>query len=197
MNRVDAPLVASLTDVAGLPAASEDVELINRAKRDPHALAALYRAHHEAIGRYVLRRVGKPADAEDITAEVFLTMVRCLPRYRAGGAPFRAWLYRLAADQIHRWVSKQKRRGWRQLLETPCPRSTNATTVHDAADAVRQALWRLPRANQDAVALFHLQELPIEEIAQVLGCPVGTVKSRLARGRDMLRAELTRSEIET
>src|SRR4051812_22812144 len=87
----------------------EERQLVARAQRDPEALAVLYRAHYAAIASYVCRRVGDRHEADDLVAEAFLAMVRYLPRYRWSGAPFRAWLYRLATTQVNRWARRQRR----------------------------------------------------------------------------------------
>ncbi|MEQ1829664.1 MAG: sigma factor, partial [Pirellula sp.] len=71
-------------------------ELIEAAKGSADALTALYRLHYAAIYGYVLRRVGKADDTHDIVSDVFVNMVRYLPRFRWTGAPFRSWLLRLA-----------------------------------------------------------------------------------------------------
>src|SRR5438132_11748295 len=75
--------------------------LLAAAKHDTNALSELYRQHYEAISRHVLRRVGQRTIAEDLVADVFLTMVRYLPRYRIGPTPFRNWLYRLATNRVN------------------------------------------------------------------------------------------------
>lgn len=62
-----------------------EAELVEAAKRDPNALAGLYRLHHASVSRHVLRRVGQVSVAEDLVADVFLAMVRYLPKYRVGG----------------------------------------------------------------------------------------------------------------
>lgn len=169
-----------------------EAELVERAKRQSEAMAELYREHYPAIARYVLRRVAGRSDADDIVAEVFLTMVRCLPRYRQRGAPFRAWLYRLATDQIARWARRRRRQMIKQLDEHPGKQAD--ASQNDRAEVLRVVLATLPGKFQNALALHYLEELSIAEIAQVLGCAEGTVKSRLARGRDLLRARLSQRQ---
>jgi RNA polymerase sigma-70 factor (ECF subfamily) len=166
--------------------------LIEAAKRDPHALSQLYRQHYHAISQHVLRRVGRTTIAEDLVADVFLAMVRYLPRYRVGPTPFRAWLFRMATNRVNRWARWQRRRACRKLHDVPGP-----APVHDRAqqaEHVRSALLALPLRFQSVLSLHYLDEMSIHDIAQVLGCPEGTVKSRLSRGRDLLRTILTESE---
>src|SRR5262245_9994185 len=106
---------------------SAEAELINRAKADPEAMAQLFRPHYPAIASYIRHRLGNHAVADDLTSEVFLTMVRCLPRYRITAAPFRAWLYRLATNQVNRWATRQRRRAWQELHDHPAPANADGT----------------------------------------------------------------------
>jgi RNA polymerase sigma-70 factor (ECF subfamily) len=89
----------AIADMAGevLPI-DDERRLVERAKRDPAALATLYRTHYAAMYRYVVRRVGNQHDADVLVAGVFLAMVRYLPQFRWRNAPFRSWLYRLATN---------------------------------------------------------------------------------------------------
>ncbi|HEV3343307.1 MAG TPA: RNA polymerase sigma factor [Pirellulales bacterium] len=174
--------------VAHESAPDGEAELVERAKRDPDAMAQLYREHYPPIARYVLRRVGNASEADDVVAEVFLMMVRSLPRYRQQGAPFRAWLYRLATDQIGRWARRRRRQLQKRLTDLagrPAPDC-------DRAELLRVVLATLPDRLQSVLALHYLEQLPVAEITRVLGCAEGTVKSRLARGRELLRARLER-----
>ena len=169
-----------------------DAALIEAARRDAEALSQLYRQHYSRIFRYVLRRVGNRTMAEDLVADVFVSMVRYLPRYRISPIPFHAWLYRLATNRVNRWARWQRRRAFRELRETACPRTDQQQ--REMADHVRTALLTLPLPFQTTVALHYLEDMSLAEICQVLSCSIGTVKSRLARGRDMLRAQLKESD---
>ena len=172
-------------------ASSDESELIQRAVSDPKAVAALYRRHHTAIAKYVRRRVGCCHEADDLVAETFLAMVKYLPRYRARGVPFRAWLYRLATTQVNRWV-RRNRRSMRSLaqgnlqLYSEDPKGGQV----DDAEQVRVALMSLPPDLQTVLSLYYMEGLAVAEIAQVLKCAPGTVKSRLARGRKKMRMRL-------
>jgi RNA polymerase sigma-70 factor, ECF subfamily len=188
---------ASLTTIAATECDLEDERrLVERARHDPTALAALYRLHIDAIHGYVARRVGNAHEADDLTAEVFLTMVRSLPRFRWLGVPFRAWLYRLATNEVNRWARKRRRRAWQQFKEL----SANEIAVDHAKDhvadldRVQTALLSLPPRFQTALSLYYLEGLSTSQIAVALGCREGTVKSRLSRGRNALRPLLERSE---
>ena len=170
----------------------DDFNLVERAKRDPKALALLYDMHYEAIARYIARRVGA-SDAEDLTAEVFLAMVRYLPRFRSRGVPFRAWLYRLATNQVNRWARRRRRDARHRLAEIAD--RPGATCTAEQADVVRVALLDSAATIPERLTLHYLEGLSVAEVAGVLNCAEGTVKSRLARGRDMMRAALQRPEL--
>jgi RNA polymerase sigma-70 factor (ECF subfamily) len=165
----------------------DERELVERAKSDPAALAELYRLHYQAIAAHVRRRIGSQADADDVVAETFLAVVRYLPRYRWTGVPFQAWLYRLAANQVNRWAKQRRRWVIEQLRsETVCQNNRDESSNHDV-ERLRLALLTLAPRYQSVLSLYYLEEMPTAAIAQALGCRVGTVKSRLARGRAALR----------
>ena len=178
-------------------AVPDERQLVERAQRDPQAMTALYRLHCQSIYGYVLRRVGNSHDADDLTAEVFLSMVRGLPKYRWRGAPFRAWLYRLATNEVNRWAKRRKRMAIRPASDShhEQPAQPLADSSHDA-DLIHSALLTLAPKFQSVLALFYLEELPIAEIALVLRCREGTVKSRLSRGREMMRKFIERHEVQ-
>jgi RNA polymerase sigma-70 factor, ECF subfamily len=169
-------------------------QLIEAAKTNPDALSALYRRHYETILRYVSRRVATPHDVNDIVSDVFLTMVRMLPRFEWTGAPFQAWLFRIATSQINRWVRKRKlMRFWSPFDDQVIVDSSQAK-ISEQVQRLRKALLELPCRYQDTIALFYLEELPIKSIAEILGVEQGTVKARLSRGRGLLRAKLNSTE---
>jgi RNA polymerase sigma-70 factor, ECF subfamily len=168
-------------------AAPSEGELVEEAKTNPQALGILYRTFEPRITAYVMRRVGDKHEAEDIVADVFLAMVRQLPRYRCAETPFSAWLYRIATNQINYWVRKRR---VRSFFSSPPDVVDPRSAPEDDGEQVRLALCRLPLKFQSVLSLYYLEQLAVDEISQVLECPTGTVKSRLARGRDLLHVEL-------
>ena len=163
-----------------------EAALVSRAKRDPQAFAALYRQHYAAIAGYVFRRVGDQHTAEDLTADVFLEAVRSLSGYRHRGVPFRAWLYRIATHTVNRWARRHRKRFCQTLPESL------ACVESDVADptVARLAMLSLSPKHQAVLALHYLEGLSVEEVASVIGCRIGTVKSRLSRARVALREQL-------
>lgn len=171
-----------------------DTELIERAKRDREAFALLYRRHFALVAGYIHRRVGDPHVTEDLVADTFMTALRCLPKYRTRGVPLQAWLYRIATTSVNRWVRRQRR--WFRPLGDSSPATTPIIdrSAGDEFDRqqVRQAMFALAPRYQSVLSLHYLEGLSIEDVSQALGCRLGTVKSRLSRGREALREKLLR-----
>lgn len=171
------------------PAAPSEADLVRGARSDADAFAALYRRHAPAIARYLRRRVADPEVARDLVAETFLAALERIGRYRPTRAPFRAWLYRLASTRVSRWARRERGRPRREPL-TDGTASRPADAGGELVDRVRRGLLELPARQQVALALHYLEGLSIAEIAVALGCRPGTVKARLARGRERLRRRL-------
>lgn len=175
-------------------------ELVERAKRDRAAFAQLYRSHCQPIARYIYRRVGDAHLTEDLTADVFTVALRMLPRYRHRGTPVRAWLYRIASNRVNRWARRERRHALQRLQADPaggreCPAAEDRRRAagagrRESREHVRTALLTLAPKHQTVLALHYLEGMPVAEVALAIGCRVGTVKSRLARGREALRRRL-------
>ncbi|HZI66643.1 MAG TPA: sigma-70 family RNA polymerase sigma factor [Thermoanaerobaculia bacterium] len=176
-----------------------DEELIARSKEgDDDAFGQFVRRHTPSVHRWMARAVGED-DADDMTQEVFLRAYRGLPRFRQQ-APPRAWLAAIADNAIkNRYRSKSRFR--RIFAPDPSPdaladRAAGSASPEENAQAdesrssVRDALQKLPVEFRLPVVLRDLEEWSYEEIAVSLELPIGTVKSRIARGRGQLRAIL-------
>ena len=187
----------TLTSDAALPErdaaeASQEARLVERARRDVEAFAQLYRLHYPAIARYVRRRVGDEHAAGDLVAETFLAALEGLGGYRQRGLPFRSWLYRLASTRVNRRVRRLPLVSHAPLEEEP--RDPRAEREPAEVSAARRALLALPARYQSALSLHYMEGLSVAEVAAALGCRVGTIKARLSRGRDLLRARLVALE---
>ncbi len=165
-------------------------ELVERAKRNREAFAALYRKHYRAIAGYIYRRVGHQQTTEDLAADVFLVALRTLPRFRQRGVPVLAWLYRIASNRVNRWARRERKRAARQLTIEPTGGGEAPGQAASDREYARAALLTLPPRHQTVLALHYLEGMPIKDIALTIGCREGTVKSRLARGRQALRQSL-------
>jgi RNA polymerase sigma-70 factor (ECF subfamily) len=161
-----------------------DDELAERAKSDESALAALYRRHVQRIARYISRRIRQQQEAEDVTSQVFMSMVRGLPKWQSGNAPFLAWLFRLATNAIISWSRRQKIRRWIGLSSEP---TSNPVLPMDDVEELNLAMQQLREPYLSTIVLHYIEQLPVTMVAKVMGVSEGTVKSRLARGRTILK----------
>ncbi len=136
---------------------------------------------------------GEYHDALDLTEEAFIRAMRAYPRFRGDSDPF-TWLYRIGVNVFKKRYRKDARRArlWREHQEdNPAPLADTRTADRDIvkderARAVRAAIAGLPDVFREAITLRYVDEMSYEEIAAAAGCQVGTVKSRIARGKSML-----------
>ena len=172
--------------------------LIQRAKRgDSVATDTLLRMHYDSVRAVCHRIVVNKADAEDATQHALISIVRALPGFD-GRAKFSTWVYRIATNAALDEVRRIRRR--------PTPTDIDATFVLPVADGtgaveaqmdVAQALALLPEEYRTTLVLRHVADLDYEEIAEIQGVPVGTVRSRLARGRAQLAEILGNQDTST
>ena len=158
---------------------------------DRSAFASLARRHERRVYSIAYRMLGRPEDAADATQEVFLTCLRKLSAFRAESA-FTTWLHRVTVNTCYDALRRRTREApaIEELPDTPIPDRTDATGAK--IDLVR-ALADLPEEFRSVVVLHDLEDQSYESIAETLGAPLGTVKSRLHRGRVML-ARVLRGE---
>jgi RNA polymerase sigma-70 factor (ECF subfamily) len=172
---------------------TDDTHLIHCARHgDRDAIAALYRHHVDAIHRYVRYRVPDTAAAEDLTAEVFLRMVEGLPRYYQNGAPFEAWLYRIAAARVADYYRRRKRRPQESLTDAEPDRAElpeRRLQNEEEQTALRAALRQLSAEQQDVLLLRFVERKSHAEVAALLGKSVTAIKSTQHRALSRL-AEL-------
>lgn len=184
--------------------ASAEASLIERCLTgDETACTALVDQHQRMVYQLALHLLGDPQEALDLSQDVFLRVFRTIHTFR-GQSTLRTWIYRIVINQARnrlRWWRRRRRDDQVSLDE-----HLNAHgDVLAAADAVapdqmlrqkelgerlRRALDALPFEQRSALVLREIEGLSYEEIAYSLGVRVGTVKSRLARAREALRAEL-------
>jgi RNA polymerase sigma-70 factor, ECF subfamily len=170
-----------------------DDELVAAAQAgDRDALDALLRRHLDLIHGICSRLAGNPADAADATQEALIAIVRGLPRFDRRAAA-RTWMYRVATNAC---LDELRRRGRRPRLglddtmaERPDPAPSLDRSVTDRL-TLDDALDRLPEEFRVAVVLRDVQGMDYAQIAEVLQIPIGTVRSRIARGRQALATDL-------
>jgi RNA polymerase sigma-70 factor (ECF subfamily) len=158
-------------------------------------------AYQTQVYGLCVRMLGSREAGEDATQEAFLSAFRSIGRYRGGS--FKAWLMRIAANACYDALRRRKRRPAVSLdvllddPDDPLPLRDTGDTPEEHAlrrDLVRTieaALAMLPHEERLAVVLCDVQGMQYEEIARIMGTPLGTVKSRIARGRARLRRDLS------
>lgn len=164
---------------------------------DRKAYATLFDRYNRRLIYYVRRLVGVPAEAEDVVQEVWLTVVRKLGKLERPAA-FRTWLYRIAHSQAVSRFRAVKREV--PIEDTPealdIPDQTEADDLEfarTAAAVLNAALSRIPVVQREVLTLRFLEDLSYEEIAEVVGCTLGTVRSRIHYGKRALREQLAPS----
>jgi RNA polymerase sigma-70 factor, ECF subfamily len=187
------------TDVEGREAA-----LIQRCTaRDEDACAELVSEHQRLVYQLSLNLLGDHNEALDLSQEVFLRVFRTLPGFR-GQSTLRTWIYRIVVNQARNRQRFWRRRHRAQQIsldehirdhgELPAPRASGAPDLmlrqKQLGEHIRTALDQLPFDQKTALVLREIDGLSYDEIGFSLGIAVGTVKSRLARAREALRAQL-------
>lgn len=162
-----------------------DLDLASRlAEGDPDAAERLVRDHYQTLFRFLRPLTGRREDAEDLALQALQRGRQCIRRYD-GRAPLRTWLHRIAYREFLRW---RRRHRWHLSLFAAPPKPEAGYDRVLASEWLRELLSELPEAQRVAFVLHEVQELPLEEVAEITGTPVGTVKSRLHHARRRLQA---------
>lgn len=176
-----------------------DTALIARAKEDPEAFGLLYERYVGSIYNYIYYRTGNHHDAEDLTARTFYRALKHISRYVDRGAPFSAWLYRIAHNVVANWHRDTKRRqiiSLDELVMGALKREDPATLTeeYEEQDMLLQAVRRLPPERQQLLILKFVEQMSNAEIAQVMGRTEGAIKSLYHRTLVALREDLISQE---
>ncbi len=176
-----------------------DKELVRRVKKgDRAAFDLLFSRYQQKIQHLVARYVRDTDEVLDVTQEAFIKAFRALPKFR-GESQFYTWLYRIAVNTAKNHLVARSRRppgvdvdvadgeymdGGEYLQDTDDPQSTLARD--QLREAIDEAITALPEDLKTAVTLREFEGLSYEEIAVVMECPVGTVRSRIFRAREAI-----------
>ena len=181
-----------------------DQELVLRAQRgDKRAFELLVMKYQRKLGRLLSRLVRDPAEVEDVTQEAFIKAYRALPSFR-GDSAFYTWLYRIAINTGKNYLVALGRRAptttgidledAENFEDADALRdsSTPESEMHgkQIAATVNKAMEALPEDLRTAITLREIEGLSYEEIANVMDCPIGTVRSRIFRAREAISADL-------
>jgi RNA polymerase sigma-70 factor (ECF subfamily) len=175
-----------------------DVEkLVSLASQgDKTAIGTLYENYVAMIYRYVAYRVSSSIDAEDLTAEIFVKMIEGLPKYRYTGAPFEAWLYRIAFSRVtdfhrrHRRVQAEVT----EALSDDAPTPEEHLQDRQEVETLRGALSGLSDEQQNILVLRFIERKSHQEVADITGKSVSAVKSIQHRALIDLAARLGSEE---
>ena len=185
-----------------------DADLVSGLKaHEPASYELLLRRYQRPVYSYVYRLVDNQADAEDVTQEVFVKVVRRVDDFR-GSSTFKTWLYRIATNEAsnkRRWFSRH--RVWEvsesslhsrasefsNLIQSRGVTPFEHTNDRERRDILISALQALDPRYREAVVLRDIEGFSYGEIADTLGIALGTVKSRILRGREGLKRYLLRN----
>ena len=181
-----------------------DADLVARVQQgDKQAFDLLVLKYQRKIQRLLSRMIRDQSDIDDVMQEAFIKAYRALPQFR-GDSAFYTWLYRIAINTARNWMSSQGRRpsapGLNQaedgetfneidnLTDNNTPESALAS--QEIASTVNSVIEQLPSELQTAIVLREIDGLSYEEIAQMMNCPIGTVRSRIFRAREAIATKL-------
>ena len=189
--------------IGAMPDNVSDRELVERAQRgERKAFDLLMLKYQHRIAKLIARYVQNPAEVLDVAQEAFLKAYRALPKFR-GDSAFYTWMYRIAINTAKNHLAAQARRpresgvdvtdaeqfdGVTDLKELVTPEGLALT--EEIQHTVAAAIEALPEDLKVAISLRELEGMSYEDIARVMECPIGTVRSRIFRAREAINARL-------
>jgi len=181
-----------------------DRQLVERARLgDKHAFELLVEKYQRRLLRLLSRMVRDPDEIEDIAQETFIKAYRALPNFR-GDAAFYTWLYRIGVNTAKNYLATRKKamptisdqamddddEPSERLVAQDNNTPESELLSKQVAMAVNQVVDALPEELRTAITLREMEGLSYEEIAESMGCPIGTVRSRIFRAREAIAAKL-------
>ena len=181
-----------------------DQQLVERAQRgDKHAFELLVSKYQRKLARLLSRFIRDATEVEDVTQEAFIKAYRALPTFR-GDSAFYTWLYRIGINTAKNYLAAMGRRApttteidseeaegyedGEQLRDLNTPE--NQMMSRQVAETVNQTLESLPEELRSAITLREIEGLSYDDIADIMNCPIGTVRSRIFRAREAIAAKL-------
>jgi RNA polymerase sigma-70 factor, ECF subfamily len=176
---------------------AEELELIEQAKEDKEAFGQLYERYANRIYNYIYYRTSNQADAEDLTARVFMRAMKHIPNFEYQGVPFSAWLYRIAHNLVANYHRDRSRRKI-VALEDIIPWYADdegpefVAQLMEDKEHLLAAMHRLPADRQELLFLKFVERLTNAEIGDIMGRTEGAIKSLYHRTLLSLREEMAR-----
>ena len=181
-----------------------DQQLVERAQRgDKAAFELLVGKYQRKLARLLSRFIRDATEVEDVTQEAFIKAYRALPTFR-GDSAFYTWLYRIGINTAKNYLAAMGRRApttteidseeaegyedGEQLRDLNTPE--NQMMSRQVAETVNQTLESLPEELRSAITLREIEGLSYDDIADIMNCPIGTVRSRIFRAREAIAAKL-------
>jgi RNA polymerase sigma-70 factor (ECF subfamily) len=181
-----------------------DQQLVERAQRgDKAAFELLVSKYQRKLARLLSRFIRDATEVEDVTQEAFIKAYRALPTFR-GDSAFYTWLYRIGINTAKNYLAAMGRRApttteidseeaegyedGEQLRDVNTPE--NMMMSRQVAETVNQTLESLPEELRSAITLREIEGLSYDDIADIMNCPIGTVRSRIFRAREAIAAKL-------
>jgi len=181
-----------------------DQQLVERAQRgDKRAFELLVEKYQRKLGRLLARFIRDPAEVEDVTQEAFIKAYRALPAFR-GDSAFYTWLYRIGINTAKNYLMALGRRAptsteveaeeaegfedGEQLRDINTPESMLLSK--EIAVTVNATIEQLPEELRTAIQLREIEGMSYEDIARIMDCPIGTVRSRIFRAREAIAERL-------
>jgi RNA polymerase sigma-70 factor (ECF subfamily) len=181
-----------------------DRQLVERAQRgDKRAFELLVEKYQRKLARLLSRFIRDPAEVEDVTQEAFIKAYRALPAFR-GDSAFYTWLYRIGINTAKNYLMAMGRRAptsteveaeeaegfeeGEQLRDINTPESVLLS--NEIAETVNSTIEALPEELRTAIQMREIEGMSYEDIAKAMGCPIGTVRSRIFRAREAIAERL-------
>lgn len=176
----------------------EDIACVERALDEDHsAQRVLVKRYQGPIFAYIYRWLRNRADAEDLTQDVFIKMFRALHTYSRKSS-FRAWLYRIARNRVIDYLRRKKPAAVDINVVVVKDGNPTPIQVHERTseqEMLTKVIETLPPLYREVLLLRHRDELSYEEIVEMTGIALGTIKARLHRARHMLKKQLTEAKL--
>lgn len=198
-------LFAAFAQAENAPSRGDDQALVREALSGDPGFEKLVKAHERMVYRVAFRFLNDETDALDVTQEVFIRVHRSLSKFR-GDSSLSTWIYTITANLSRNAIRSRKNRAkvqvlapeekdgqvpfWDKVADNRGALASRQAESRDLNGAIQACLQDLPPDYREAVILRDIEDLDYQEIAQVLETGLGTVKSRIARGRAILREKL-------